>query len=148
MIRRTPRSTRTYTRLPYTTFCRSLVGPDGTERYRRDGPEARTEAAGRSGFHRRDRRSADRGYEDHRSALDPGLCSEPCRAQLGREPGRVHPRLRVWPEQCGLRPGGVGLSRRHLWRTRCEVQRSEEHTSDLKSLMRISYAVFCLKQKT
>src|SRR3546814_10882903 len=26
--------------------------------------------------------------------------------------------------------------------------RSEEHTSELKSLMRISYAVFCLKQKT
>src|SRR3546814_1396713 len=26
--------------------------------------------------------------------------------------------------------------------------RSEEHTSELQSLMRISYAVFCLKQKT
>src|SRR3546814_2204113 len=28
------------------------------------------------------------------------------------------------------------------------VSRSEEHTSDLQSLMRISYAVFCLKKKT
>src|SRR3546814_6021471 len=28
------------------------------------------------------------------------------------------------------------------------VKRSEEHTSELQSLMRISYAVFCLKQKT
>src|SRR3546814_10839735 len=28
-----------------------------------------------------------------------------------------------------------------------EVVRSEEHTSELQSLMRISYAVFCLKQK-
>src|SRR3546814_8269046 len=27
------------------------------------------------------------------------------------------------------------------------AQRSEEHTSELQSLMRISYAVFCLKQK-
>src|SRR3546814_8016816 len=27
-------------------------------------------------------------------------------------------------------------------------QRSEEHTSELQSLMRISYAVFCLKNKT
>src|SRR3546814_7012742 len=27
-------------------------------------------------------------------------------------------------------------------------RRSEEHTSELQSLMRISYAVFCLKQKT
>src|SRR3546814_1158934 len=30
----------------------------------------------------------------------------------------------------------------------CEIVRSEEHTSELQSLMRISYAVFCLKKKT
>src|SRR3546814_6840330 len=30
---------------------------------------------------------------------------------------------------------------------RCGEQRSEEHTSELQSLMRISYAVLCLKQK-
>src|SRR3546814_8073153 len=29
-----------------------------------------------------------------------------------------------------------------------DYKRSEEHTSELQSLMRISYAVFCLKQKT
>src|SRR3546814_3597022 len=28
------------------------------------------------------------------------------------------------------------------------LSRSEEHTSELQSLMRISYAVFCLKEKT
>src|SRR3546814_4613018 len=28
-----------------------------------------------------------------------------------------------------------------------DMQRSEEHTSELQSLMRISYAVFCLKKK-
>src|SRR3546814_8998178 len=28
-----------------------------------------------------------------------------------------------------------------------DAQRSEEHTSELQSLMRISYAVFCLKKK-
>src|SRR3546814_3559336 len=28
------------------------------------------------------------------------------------------------------------------------VERSEEHTSELQSLMRISYAVFCLKKQT
>src|SRR3546814_3896643 len=34
-------------------------------------------------------------------------------------------------------------------RDRCSVcDRSEEHTSELQSLMRISYAVFCLKKKT
>src|SRR3546814_6313942 len=27
------------------------------------------------------------------------------------------------------------------------IERSEEHTSELQSLLRISYAVFCLKQK-
>src|SRR3546814_2788734 len=31
---------------------------------------------------------------------------------------------------------------------RAEIIRSEEHTSELQSLMRISYAVFCLKKKT
>src|SRR3546814_7571129 len=30
----------------------------------------------------------------------------------------------------------------------CSGDRSEEHTSELQSLMRISYAVFCLKKKT
>src|SRR3546814_5552732 len=29
----------------------------------------------------------------------------------------------------------------------CGAHRSEEHTSELQSLMRISYAVFCLKKK-
>src|SRR3546814_2056644 len=29
-----------------------------------------------------------------------------------------------------------------------KAQRSEEHTSELQSLMRISYAVFCLQKKT
>src|SRR3546814_9923655 len=35
---------------------------------------------------------------------------------------------------------------RSLWR-RVFIYRSEEHTSELQSLMRISYAVFCLKKK-
>src|SRR3546814_6004347 len=32
--------------------------------------------------------------------------------------------------------------------TRVASERSEEHTSELQSLMRISYAVFCLKKKS
>src|SRR3546814_3947915 len=35
-----------------------------------------------------------------------------------------------------------------LFGDRGTVRRSEEHTSELQSLMRISYAVFCLKKKT
>src|SRR3546814_9836493 len=53
---------------------------------------------------------------------------------------------------------GCGAMRRPLSNTRVlpepmprrltEAARSEEHTSELQSLMRISYAVFCLKKKT
>src|SRR3546814_4721200 len=39
--------------------------------------------------------------------------------------------------------GKVGIHRM----VRVGSQRSEEHTSELQSLMRISYAVFCLKKK-
>src|SRR3546814_7102999 len=54
------------------------------------------------------------------------------------------------------RGGARGAGRtppRHLSRVgqgstdRVDAQRSEEHTSELQSLMRISYAVFCLKKK-
>src|SRR3546814_4383097 len=40
----------------------------------------------------------------------------------------------------GLRPGAVP--------DQLQAFRSEEHTSELQSLMRISYAVFCLKKQT
>src|SRR3546814_5669425 len=43
-----------------------------------------------------------------------------------------------------LRAGGTVIFMRH---ERTDVTRSEEHTSELQSLMRISYAVFCLKKK-
>src|SRR3546814_1779483 len=51
----------------------------------------------------------------------------------------------LWERACSRR-------RRHIqhvyWLThRFREQRSEEHTSELQSLMRISYAVFCLKKK-
>src|SRR3546814_10238631 len=60
--------------------------------------------------------------------------------------------------RAGLRPGQhlacITLHerrepRRIIERPGADVdERSEEHTSELQSLMRISYAVFCLKQKT
>src|SRR3546814_9321052 len=60
-------------------------------------------------------------------------------------------------ERC--RSVGAGLRFFNRWRTlspsprspaspRCRSSRSEEHTSELQSLMRISYAVLCLKKKT
>src|SRR3546814_5103195 len=44
-------------------------------------------------------------------------------------------------------PSSLLRSVRMLRPSRSESFRSEEHTSELQSLMRISYAVFCLKQK-
>src|SRR3546814_16394044 len=41
-----------------------------------------------------------------------------------------------------------GQSAQHVIAAAGEDLRSEEHTSELQSLMRISYAVFCLKKKT
>src|SRR3546814_1140363 len=42
---------------------------------------------------------------------------------------------------------GFSRPRREQWASPW-MRRSEEHTSELQSLMRISYAVFCLKKKT
>src|SRR3546814_4742170 len=44
-----------------------------------------------------------------------------------------------WPQDFAV-TGGIG-------KTPWFQMRSEEHTSELQSLMRISYAVFCLKKK-
>src|SRR3546814_3421471 len=52
--------------------------------------------------------------------------------------GQPPPRLgRLLPRRLASRDRGVSRG----------PQRSEEHTSELQSLMRISYAVFCLKKK-
>src|SRR3546814_5600071 len=50
-------------------------------------------------------------------------------------------------EQGALAGAGMAGHEQHLARPDVET-RSEEHTSELQSLMRISYAVFCLKKKT
>src|SRR3546814_8588410 len=85
MIRRPPRSTRTDTRVPYTTLFRS---------------------------------------------------------------SRSHPsRLRPAPQTHGCAACTRGSSPDARSAHRRRSRRSEEHTSELQSLMRISYAVFCLKKK-
>src|SRR3546814_8777697 len=52
-----------------------------------------------------------------------------------------HPMLRFADEAVATTPS------RKLRRLTPRMGRSEEHTSELQSLMRISYAVFCLKKK-
>src|SRR3546814_5546184 len=65
--------------------------------------------------------------EDSSSHLLSGFVEgNACPGQSSRQPLRIH-------------------RRRNFPRNRNE--RSEEHTSELQSLMRISYAVFCLKKK-
>src|SRR3546814_6516546 len=55
---------------------------------------------------------------------------------------------RMRPEGIVGLPGGLPVFARHFQRIRFpDLQRSEEHTTELQSLMRISYAVFCLKKK-
>src|SRR3546814_946155 len=63
--------------------------------------------------------------------------------------GGVHPVISPCREEahrgaaCKQRQGGAFRGREMP-----RALRSEEHTSELQSLMRISYAVFCLKKKT
>src|SRR3546814_4208664 len=54
-------------------------------------------------------------------------------------PGHRYAARRARPVRRSRRDGVDGAIRR--------AERSEEHTSELQSLMRISYAVFCLKKK-
>src|SRR3546814_3371222 len=57
-------------------------------------------------------------------------------------PGISCPAMRAGPVTRWTGDGRTGESARR------KPARSEEHTSELQSLMRISYAVFCLKKKT
>src|SRR3546814_8113856 len=52
------------------------------------------------------------------------------------------------PKQAYVRIGEEERFRKPLAEIADGYERSEEHTSELQSLMRISYAVFCLKKKT
>src|SRR3546814_9039928 len=118
MIRRPPRSTRTYTLFPYTTLFRSrrLCGTDlDVERETAPVPDR----VGAEFLHRRARSL---GIERGRLFAPNGGAA--------RDAENVIDLVR--PAQ----PVVVG-----------KIARSEEHTSELQSLMRISYAVFCLKKK-
>src|SRR3546814_4795505 len=67
--------------------------------------------------------------------LDRGDSSSEIAPKLGEISAALGPKA---PEEGSGRPE-IGASPR--------LARSEEHTSELQSLMRISYAVFCLKKK-
>src|SRR3546814_10545604 len=156
MIRRPPRSTRTDTLFPYTTLFRSIHHHIAARAQRRDGVAA---GIGRRGERdvrgveqdivaRRQRGGVDRAVRrcDH----DVGAASI---ADADREARTAGPRRQAEDMRVGARSGRADIdgfdvagrfdvdvvARTHV--------RSEEHTSELHSLMRISYAVFCLKKK-
>src|SRR3546814_3464563 len=63
---------------------------------------------------------------------------------------RLKSSLRIVPVACsdsGSAPVTLATSTKKVSSASLSVSRSEEHTSELQSLMRISYAVFCLKKK-
>src|SRR3546814_4476230 len=64
---------------------------------------------------------------------DPVKAEELLRVKLGSKASKAASRVTAEGVVATYVAGGVG--------------RSEEHTSELQSLMRISYAVFCLKKK-
>src|SRR3546814_5405539 len=126
MIRRPPRSTRTDTLFPYTTLFRSASGSDGAA------------LRGRSGSFRT-RRFA---FALRRASLRFGIegCDQRLPGQAGMAAVGNHATfVPAFAEIFGM------CLQCECAQQRCG-QRSEEHTSDLQSLMRISYAVFCLKK--
>src|SRR3546814_5185956 len=60
---------------------------------------------------------------------------------------RHPPMRRAMQRSCRLSFVAWPKHRVGVFKTGKSLQRSEEHTSELQSLMRISYAVFCLKKK-
>src|SRR3546814_6791130 len=86
--------------------------------------------------HHRDLLSLTHSFPPRRSSYLMERLAPGRRKQAGRQP--VH-RPRSHPT--GARAAGSCASRRSA------ATRSEEHTSELQSLMRNSYAVFCLKKK-
>src|SRR3546814_10384631 len=121
MIRRPPTSTRTDTLFPYTTLFRSLIG------------------LGQRSLQRFGLRRGRQRQRAQRQAGEPAMAAKE-RNLLESLHGPGQPetggdrRLQKRKPVGAAKPGSGG--------------RSEEHTSELQSLMRTSYAVFCLKKKT
>src|SRR3546814_1393875 len=122
MIRLPPRSTRTDTLFPYTTLFRSIDT--------RELPPFR--------------------HERIHDPRDPRLFNAPI-AIVHKSPPANRGRIRV-----GVADRPVAYNENFYGYCPSEFThadvlarylRSEEHTSELQSLMRISYAVFCLKKK-
>src|SRR3546814_8173353 len=133
MIRRPPRSTRTDTLFPYTTLFRSAAAQAVVDRITAAGfsdyyivaagEEANSVALGLYGSEEPARR--------HQAALHAAGFTEVRADAMGDAPPPV-----TWIDVASATPLAAADGR------------SEEHTSELQSLMRTSYAVFCLNKQT
>src|SRR3546814_9312803 len=151
MIRRPPSSTRTYTLFPYTTLFRSV----DTSRYQK-GAETIENAvvAVHGGVDRRGgfRYLATAKLGDERRVRLIRYVFNVDQAYLiefGHQYVRFYTSTGAVILDDALNPLELAspYTEDQLFHIR-HKQRSEEHTSELQSLMRISYAVFCLKKKT
>src|SRR3546814_8311349 len=111
------------------------------------GPAGRLDVdADRTGSRNRDRdkplRVAETGLD--RGASHNGATTPVATEQYTRRRALQHCRQHQPMESVGQR-GELAIDSAPL---ALDARRSEEHTSELQSLMRISYAVFCLKKKT
>src|SRR3546814_2248472 len=121
MRRRPPRSTRNDTLFPYTTLFRSMGIGVGTE----------IEGISLHGLLTQ-------------LEIDPGIAPDvPVLAGGPVEPQRGF----VLHSQDWAGEGSVQIGNSYTLTSTLDVLRSEEQTSELQSLMRISYAGFCLKKK-
>src|SRR3546814_3464794 len=118
MNRRPPRSTRTDTLFPYTTLFRS---------------------------HQQGDEEADLAQMHVDDEFSDGLAHAGVAHRIRKDEGRVGDEQDVADHQRGALQAACQFAPAELAEQRGD--RSEEHTSELQSLMRISYAVFCLKKK-
>src|SRR3546814_2291148 len=137
MSRRPPRSTRTDTLFPYTTLVRSDGGSGKTLvalRAMLAAVEAGTQAALLA--------PTEILARQHHATLQAMLAGLPVNLAIltGRDKGKVRESTLM-----GLADGSIDIlvGTHAIFQAAVQYRRSEEHTSELQSLMRISYAVFC-----
>src|SRR3546814_6982331 len=122
MIRRPPISTRTDTLFPYTTLFRSYTGHSANTWCR----------------HRPAKRGAPGSGVKNRKQGVQSVSEKQSDSFGNHRPGVTRRRFMETASSIGLGAALLAVP---------GVARSEEHTSELQSLMRISYAVFCLTKK-
>src|SRR3546814_10434058 len=145
MIRRPPRSTRTDTRFPYTTLFRSRSSSRQASMFSKTKDSSSTPESHTSTSSEPKRSTAKAGVPSIISAdlrITGHLKSDGDIQVDGHVAGDIDSATLTVGEGTHAK-GHISCERvRVCGPVDCAVKRSEEHTSELQSLMRISYAVF------